>query len=104
MRRTQTHLQPLPSEITPPDRYFNRREVIAALAAAGAVGAGLPREASAAPLKYTKNPRFSLKEAPNSFEDITTYNNFYEFGTDKSDPARTLRQVQAAALVGGRQR
>ena len=40
MRRTKTRLQPLPSEITPPDRYFSRREVITALAAAGAVGAG----------------------------------------------------------------
>ena len=62
MRRTQPSLQPLPSEITPPDRYFSRREVITALAAVGAVGAGLPRQASAAPLKYTRNPRFSLKE------------------------------------------
>ena len=88
MRCTKISLPPLPSEITPPDRYFNRREVVAALAAAGAVGAGIPRAASATPLKYSKNPRFSLKEDPNSFEDITTYNNFYEFGTDKSDPAR----------------
>jgi sulfoxide reductase catalytic subunit YedY len=88
MRRTQPSLQPLPSEITPPDRYFSRRDVITALAAAGAVGAGLPREASAAPLKYTRNPRFSLNEETNSLEDITTYNNFYEFGTDKADPAR----------------
>ena len=47
-----------------------------------------PRDAAAAPLKYARNPRMSLKEEPNSFEDITTYNNFYEFGTDKSDPAR----------------
>jgi methionine sulfoxide reductase catalytic subunit len=88
MRRTQPSLPPLPSEITPPDRYFNRREVITALAAAGVVGASLPRQASAAALKYTRNPRLSLKEDPNSFEDITTYNNFYEFGTDKADPAR----------------
>jgi sulfoxide reductase catalytic subunit YedY len=29
----------------------------------------------------------SISEAPNSYEDITTYNNYYEFGTDKSDPA-----------------
>ncbi len=29
----------------------------------------------------------SIADAPNSFEDITTYNNYYEFGTDKSDPA-----------------
>jgi sulfoxide reductase catalytic subunit YedY len=88
MRRRTDASHPLPSEITPPDRYFNRREVMAALAAAGAVGLGLPGAASGAPLQATKNPRFSLKEPPNSFEDITTYNNFYEFGTDKADPAR----------------
>ncbi len=63
MRRTNPCQQPLPSEITPPDRYFNRREVIAALAAVGAVGAGLPRNATASPLKYARNPRMSLKEA-----------------------------------------
>ena len=62
--------------------------MITALAAAGAVGTGLPREVSAAPLKYTRNPRFSLNEDTNSLEDITTYNNFYEFGTDKADPAQ----------------
>ena len=89
MRRTQPSLQPLPSEITPPDRYFSRRDLITALAAVGAVGAGIPRNASAAPLKYTRNPQFSLKEDSNSLEDITTYNNFYEFGTDKADPAGT---------------
>jgi len=87
MRKHHPDSQPLPSEITPPDRYFSRREVIAGLAAAGMVGAGAPRPAQAAALKHTKNPRFSLKEAPNSLEDITSYNNFYEFGTDKADPA-----------------
>jgi sulfoxide reductase catalytic subunit YedY len=88
MRRTRPSLQPLPSEITPPDRYFSRRELITALAAVGAIGAGVPRNASAAQLKYARNPRFSLNESANSLEDITTYNNFYEFGTDKADPAR----------------
>ncbi len=100
MRRTKPKLQPLPSEITPPDRYFNRRELIAALAAAGAVGAGLPQEASSATLKYARNPRFSLKEDPNSLEDITTYNNFYEFGTDKADPARKSGKFKPQTLVG----
>jgi sulfoxide reductase catalytic subunit YedY len=87
MRKTRPDHLPLPSEITPPGRYFNRREVVAGLAAAGLVGAGVPAAASAAPLKFQRNARLSLKEPPNSFEDITTYNNFYEFGTDKSDPA-----------------
>ena len=64
-----------------------------------------PRKVSAAPLKYARNPRFSLKEDPNSLEDITTYNNFYEFGTDKADPARNAGKLQAAAVDrGGRRR
>jgi methionine sulfoxide reductase catalytic subunit len=95
MPRNRTRIEPLPSELTPPDRYFNRREVLAALAAAGAIGTGLPQDSHAAPLKATKNAKYSLKEAPNSFEDITTYNNFYEFGTDKSDPAARSAKFRA---------
>jgi sulfoxide reductase catalytic subunit YedY len=79
---------PRPSEITPPERYFSRREIIGALAAGVAVGLATSGTAAAAPLKYAKNPRLSLDEKPNSFEDITTYNNFYEFGIDKTDPAQ----------------
>jgi sulfoxide reductase catalytic subunit YedY len=84
--RSPKRFEPLPSEITPTERYFNRREIIAGLAGAGlAVGAG--PASSAERLKYSKNARLSLSEAPNSFEDITTYNNFYEFGTGKAEPA-----------------
>jgi sulfoxide reductase catalytic subunit YedY len=87
---------PLPSEITPRERYFNRREIMAGLT--GLVGAGtalLPAEAPASErLKYTRNPRLSLAEAANSREDITTYNNFYEFGTDKADPSRLAGKFQ----------
>jgi len=79
---------PLPSEITPPERYFNRREIIGGLAAAAALGLADPQTADAAPLKYLKDAQFSLKESPNSLSDITTYNNFYEFGVDKADPAQ----------------
>lgn len=81
---------PLPSEITPRERYLNRRDVIAGLAGlAGAGLAGIAADARATErLKFTRNPRLSLAEQPNSFEDITTYNNFYEFGTDKADPSR----------------
>jgi len=78
---------PSPSEITPRERYFNRREIIAGLAGAGLM-IGAPATLGGERLKYVKNPRLSLSEPPNSLEDITTYNNFYEFGTDKGDPAR----------------
>ena len=85
-----SRLHPRPSEITPRECYLNRRQVIAGLAGlAGARLAGFSPDAAAAdPLKFTRNPRFSLAEPANSYEEITTYNNFYEFGTDKGDPAR----------------
>ena len=79
--------EPPPSDITPKDRYLSRRDIIIGLAGAGlAVNAG--PASSAERLKYARNPRLSVAEAQNSHEDITTYNNFYEFGTDKGDPAR----------------
>ncbi len=49
MRPTRPASLPLPSEITPPERYWNRREVVAGLAAAGLVGAGVPRTAGRGP-------------------------------------------------------
>ena len=77
-----------PSEITPPERYFTRRQIMAGIAGAAAL-ATVPAAASAeARLKYSRNTRYSVSDPPNSREDITTYNNFYEFGTDKGDPAR----------------
>ena len=94
MRHIRPRSTPPPSEITPPERYFSRRELIAGLVAAGAVGIGFPEAADAASLKHSKNARMSLREPPNSLEDITTYNNFYEFGTDKSDPAERSARFQ----------
>ena len=78
---------PLPSEITPRETYLRRREVVAGLFAAGLLAAA-PGAVRAAPLKYTRNARYSVAETPNSYQDITTYNNFYEFGTGKDDPSR----------------
>jgi sulfoxide reductase catalytic subunit YedY len=86
MKKSRSPSLPLPSEITPAARFFGRREFLAGLAAAGVVGLG-PDAAQAAALQARKNAQYTLKEKPNSFEDITTYNNFYEFGTDKSDPS-----------------
>jgi sulfoxide reductase catalytic subunit YedY len=92
-----------PSDITPEEAFFNRREVLAAALAAGAVGLahnhGAQAAADAPPpaadtLKYSRNPSLSVSETPNTYEDITSYNNFYELGTDKSDPkanAATLK-------------
>jgi len=86
MRPTKI-LEPLPSEITPRHSYFNRRDIMLGLAGSSLIGGTAPVLA-AERLKYSRNPRWSLPEPANSREDITTYNNFYEFGTDKGDPAR----------------
>src|SRR5690606_20296834 len=69
-----------------------RRELLAASGFALAALAGLPRMSAAAmeALETVPGP-FSTDEAPNSWEDITTYNNFYEFGTGKDDPYRNAQ-------------
>lgn len=81
--------QILPSEITSESTYLNRRDLLKAAVAAGLLPfVSSTARATPAQLDYTKNVGASVAVAPNSFEDITTYNNYYEFGTDKSDPAR----------------
>src|SRR5579862_2286137 len=96
-----------PSEITPPEVYFNRRALLAGALASGA-GALLPKAAAQAPpgtpLTFTRNARYSVSEAPNKYEEIAGYNNFYEFGTDKESPsqeAHTLRTRPWSVAVGG---
>ena len=83
------------SAITPEDVYFNRRSVLAALGGVGA-SAVLPgpahgRALASAPLDAdafsTRGPLDS-PDPLNTYEDITTYNNYFEFGSGKRDPAR----------------
>jgi sulfoxide reductase catalytic subunit YedY len=78
-----------PSEITPENVYLNRRTLLQAALATGLAGLGAwpERSSAVADLKYSRNEKYSLTEKPNSYEDITTYNNFYEFGIDKDAPA-----------------
>jgi sulfoxide reductase catalytic subunit YedY len=86
---------PLASEITPREAYLSRRELLAASAAALLAGA-LPPRAESAPLKFAPSPRYSTTERQNSFEEASTYNNFYEFGTDKADPAKKSARFRPA--------
>jgi sulfoxide reductase catalytic subunit YedY len=97
----------VPSEITPPEVYFSRRALLAGALATGA-SALLPAaetpQAQGAALSYTANPQYSVKEAPNKYEEIAGYNNFYEFGTDKDSPshnAHTLRTRPWSVAVSG---
>jgi sulfoxide reductase catalytic subunit YedY len=77
-------------EITSESNYRNRRQFIrdAGLAIGGALAAtAIPLNAAASGKELQTVPgRFSSDEEPNSWQDITTYNNFYEFGTGKEDP------------------
>jgi sulfoxide reductase catalytic subunit YedY len=65
------------NDVTPEANYLSRRSLLAGMAGVGLAGvAGLPTAARAQGLKA------------NTYEEITTYNNFYEFGTGKDDPAK----------------
>ena len=85
--------EPLPSEITPRGLYMNRRVALAglglaaaspmALAQSPAGGGKLPKLAGT----RSAVPGALVMEKTTSYGDATAYNNFYEFGTDKADPA-----------------
>ena len=81
------------SEITPRDIYLRRREFMT-----GAIALGLsmmpPAGASAAALQAVKSPLSTTDEPLTPLKDITTYNNFYEFGTDKDDPAQNAHTLK----------
>jgi sulfoxide reductase catalytic subunit YedY len=100
------HTHPIPSDITPQGIYVQRRELIARMAA-GAAGLTLAtwaqRDARAATERPGKLAPLSavpstvsgamVMEKVTPYADASTYNNFYEFGTDKSDPARNAHTL-----------
>jgi len=96
-----------PSEITPQALYLDRRRFIRGTAIGGvALAAGLtaPRAFGAPDLGGAAKSRFSTAEELTSKKAITSYNNFYEFGTDKGDPARTSVDFKArpwTLAIGG---
>ena len=81
------------SEVTPYEIYQQRRCFIKAGIGMAAT-AVLPALANAGVVigNYTTG-RFSTREESTAFKDVTTYNNFYEFGTSKSDPARHAHRL-----------
>ncbi len=78
-KNTLTH-----RDVTPKAAFMNRRQVMAGLAA----GVGLAGVGGAA------HAQDAL--VPNSYEDITQYNNYYEFGTGKDDPAANAHRLTTA--------
>ena len=100
--------EPLPSEITPRALFESRRLFMQQLAVGGMAGAGLINNAFADPtharLAARANPAFLAKDKPTSYADATSYNNFYEFGTDKGDPvlyANTLKPRPWTVRIDG---
>ena len=102
-------IHPLGSEITPPAVYAARRALLR-LMAGGAAGAALAgwaardaRAAMPAPGKLAalagRTSAVSgavTMEKPTAYADATGYNNFYEFGTDKADPARNAHTLRTS--------
>ncbi len=97
------------SEITPEAVYLNRRAFMVGLGALALSGGGCETEAASpapavAPLAAKPNDAYRLADPPTKWEEATTYNNFYEFGVEKDDPARlahTLRPRPWAVKVDG---
>ncbi len=97
---------PIPSEITPRAVYLGRRRWMQQLAA-GALGTGLagwagrealaaegaPKGAALASIKSQVAGAITM-DKPSTRQDATSYNNFYEFGTDKADPARNAHTLK----------
>jgi sulfoxide reductase catalytic subunit YedY len=89
-----------PSEITSKDNYLNRREFMRAgsiagsLALAGPAISAIVPEARRSQLTDVGKSEFSTNETPNSYEDITSYNNYWEFGTGKTDPYNNAQEFE----------
>lgn len=108
------------TELTPEADYLGRREFIRRWGLTGAALMASPafnllgKDANAAStllarLKSRLNPVLSTDETQTGYEEVTTYNNYYEFGTSKSDPARNAHtlvtdpwsvEIQGAARNG----
>jgi sulfoxide reductase catalytic subunit YedY len=71
------------ADVTPEPLWLNRRQVIA-----GALGAGA--------MASIASPALAETLEPNTWEHITSYNNFYEFGTDKEDPAANAHRLNTS--------
>ncbi|MCB1329971.1 MAG: protein-methionine-sulfoxide reductase catalytic subunit MsrP [Maritimibacter sp.] len=74
------------ADVTPRAAYLNRRQIMA-----GAAGLGLGSIAASVPGPLAAE--VPLDREPNTLEEITNYNNYYEFGTGKEDPARNAHTL-----------
>jgi methionine sulfoxide reductase catalytic subunit len=84
-----------PSEITPKHLYLNRRRFLAALPVAGAALAAGKALADGKLEGITKSP-LSTTEKVTPYNDVTHYNNYYEFGTGKNQPASLAQKLKTS--------
>ncbi len=90
------------ADITPKEVFQNRRKLLKNLTL-GSLAVGLSSslqdnsyaltENNQKKLKAKFNQKYSVNDKQTSFKDATTYNNFYEFGMDKDDPARYAKSL-----------
>jgi sulfoxide reductase catalytic subunit YedY len=94
------------ADVTPKSVYLDRRKFLQAMGIVGAAAAAgkslfdlaLPPQAALAATQFSgliKSP-FSTTEKPNTLNDVSHYNNYYEFGTDKSDPAKYAQNFKTS--------
>ena len=93
--------EPRYSEVTPQSLYVNRRSFLAGVPAALLAGSELlaPSRrglAATTKLQTVKSPLSTTGEKVNAFEDVTNYNNYYEFGTGKNEPAQLARNFKTS--------
>jgi methionine sulfoxide reductase catalytic subunit len=84
------------ADATPETLYLRRREFLA-LGAAGAIGVAFPAaagEPTGAALAVAKRVEKAGGEEPTGWDAVTSYNNFYEFGTEKDEPARNAGSLR----------
>lgn len=97
------------ADVTPKQVYLNRRKFLevmgmvgtAAVAGRRILDLAAPSESALAATAFSgliKSP-FSTTEKVNSLEDVTHYNNFYEFGTEKKDPAKNAQKFDTSNWV-----
>ena len=84
------------SEITPKSAYLNRRTFMTGAAALGVASLLDPRQSMAdgTKLQTVKSPLSTTGLTPTSYKDITSYNNFYEFGVEKDEPAKNAGKMR----------
>lgn len=86
----------LPSEITPPEIYRERRRFMQGMGvlAAGAALGIAPNARAGARLPGVRSGAYTLNEEKTPYKAVTSYNNFYEFGTGKGDPAENAGSLK----------